>query len=113
MFTKLPRDYLKLAGSHFKYKRCNRKELQKDVDRIKKKVSKSVDEEEFEISRHLFQDWMNLLDELIAQPHQDYVNVRRGLKNCLWLQTPNICSVREDDVLLRTKENYHKNQLKK
>ena len=37
-FLKLPRDYFKLSGAHFKYKRCNRKQLQKDVDKLKKRI---------------------------------------------------------------------------
>lgn len=79
-FLKLPRDYLKLSGSHFKYKRCNRKELQKDVDKLKKRIRQTIldekvpvtmlelDEEvpnHFEATRKMFHDWMNLLDELL------------------------------------------------
>jgi len=29
-------------GTHFKYKRCNRKELQKDVDKLKKKIKTTI-----------------------------------------------------------------------
>ena len=80
-FLKLPRDYFKLSGAHFKYKRCNRKALQKDVDKLKKRirqtmldekvpVSMNIGNEEivanhFEAARMMFNDWMNLLDELL------------------------------------------------
>ena len=74
--NKLPREYLKLAGSHFKYKRCNRKELQKDVDKLKKRIRQTILDEKvpvtmevpnhYEATRLMFHDWMNLLDELLV-----------------------------------------------
>ena len=73
-FNRLPRDYLKLQGSHFKYKRCNRKELQKDVDKLKKKIKATItraDENSLEEARKMYNEWMNLLDELLIVPgHQ-------------------------------------------
>ncbi len=87
-FMKLPRDYLKLSGANFRYKRCNRKELQKDVDKMRKRIRKIILDEtvpasmttavdgagpanHFEAARRLFHDWMNLLDELLIPPgHQ-------------------------------------------
>ena len=73
---KLPRDYLKLSGTHFKYKRCNRKELQKDVDKLKKRIRATILDEKipvtlevpnhYEATRKMFHDWMNLLDELLV-----------------------------------------------
>lgn len=76
-FMKLPRDYFKLSGAHFKYKRCNRKELQKDVDKLKKRIRQTILEEKkpltmddvpnhYEAARKMFNDWMNLLDELLV-----------------------------------------------
>ena len=67
---------MKLAGSHFKYKRCNRKELQKDVDKLKKRIRQTILDEKvpvtmevpnhYEATRLMFHDWMNLLDELLV-----------------------------------------------
>ena len=93
-FTKLPREYLKLPGNYFRYKRCNRKALQKDVERLKKKIRSKVMESRLEECRELYLEWMRLLDELILPPHQDFVNVRRGMRNCYWLQSPNVCRVK-------------------
>ena len=80
---KLPRDYFKLSGAHFKYKRCNRKQLQKDVDKLKKRIRQVVLDEKvpvtmkdevpnhYEAVRIMFNDWMTLLDELlISASHQ-------------------------------------------
>ncbi|CAB4055686.1 unnamed protein product [Lepeophtheirus salmonis] len=114
IFSRLPRDYLRLPGSLFKYNRCNRKELQKDVDSVKKKIDSAKVVQNFEHSRQMFHGWMKLLDELIVPPHQDMINVRRGIKNCLWLQSPNIIPVKEDEALLRTKAKFkEKTSLKK
>ena len=82
-FLKLPRDYFKLSGAHFKYKRCNRKQLQKDVDKLKKRIRQVILDEKvpvtmkeevpnhYEAARKMFNDWMTLLDELlIPASHQ-------------------------------------------
>ena len=126
MFSKLPREYLKLPGTHFKYKRCNRKELQKDVDRIKRRIQAVVNkaaqaatspkdlaslEEQptLEVAVKMYYDWSNLLSELLYVPgHRDFVNVRRGIKNCLWLHpgSTNVVKVKEDDALRKTKSKY-------
>ena len=126
MFSKLPREYLKLPGTHFKYKRCNRKELQKDVDRIKRRIQAVVNkaaqsavspsdvvtvEEQptLEVAVKMYYDWANLLSELLYVPgHRDFVNVRRGIKNCLWLHpgSTNVVKVKEDDALRKTKSKY-------
>lgn len=92
-FLKLPRDYLKLSGSHFKYKRCNRKELQKDVDKLKKRIRQTIldekvpvtvqeDEESnhLEATRKMFHDWMNLLDELLM-PASHQVHHKHWIPN--------------------------------
>jgi hypothetical protein len=87
----------------------------------------------YEAARKMFTDWMNLLDELLVPGShqvcilkvdgheenktsgifnenlrstlflQDFVNVLRGIRNCLWLQSPNIVKVKECDVLKETK----------
>jgi hypothetical protein len=116
---------LKLGGTHFKYKRCNRKELQKDVDRLKRRIQavvmkdppsssevtgeKVVDPSRFEAARKMYCDWSNLLSELLYVPgHRDFVNVRRGIKNCLWLQpgSSNVVKVKEDEALRKAKSKY-------
>ena len=126
MFSKLPREYLKLPGTHFKYKRCNRKELQKDVDRMKRRIQAVVNkaaqaatspsdlasqEEQptLAVAVKMYYDWSNLLSELLYVPgHRDFVNVRRGIKNCLWLHpgSTNVVKVKEDDALRKTKSKY-------
>ena len=91
---KLPRDYFKLSGAHFKYKRCNRKELQKDVDKLKKRIRQTILDEKvpvsmnlgcecvpnhFEAARYMFNDWMNLLNELlIPASHQVKMQFERA-----------------------------------
>ena len=132
MFSKLPREYLKLPGTHFKYKRCNRKELQKDVDRIKRRIQAVVNkaaqaatspsdlaslEEQptLEVAVKMYCDWSNLLSELLYVPgHRDFVNVRRGIKNCLWLHpgSTNIVKVKEDDALRKTKSKFRDSEKK-
>jgi hypothetical protein len=51
-----------------------RKELQKDVEKLKKKIRLTLakpDPENLEIARKMFSEWMNLLDELLIVPgHQ-------------------------------------------
>ena len=124
MYNRLPRDYLKLAGSNFKYKRCNRKELQKDVDRLKKRIQAAILKNQpvlfesvkdssssngLDAVRNMYYDWSNLLSELLYVPgHRDFVNVRRGIKNCLWLQTgsANVVKVKEDEALRNAKMKY-------
>ena len=126
-YAKLPRDYLKLPGTYFKYKRCNRKELQKDVDRLKKRINATIMQDhptlneggsssdvasppsQLELVKKMYFDWSNLLEELLIAPgHRDFVNVRRGIKNCLWLQpaSTNLVNVKEDDALRNTKSKY-------
>ena len=132
MFSKLPREYLKLPGTHFKYKRCNRKELQKDVDRMKRRIQAVVNkaaqaatspsdlaslEEQptLEVAVKMYYDWSNLLSELLYVPgHRDFVNVRRGIKNCLWLHpgSTNVVKVKEDDALRKTKSKYRNSEQK-
>jgi len=120
---KLPRDYFKLSGAHFKYKRCNRKALQKDVDKLKKRIRQTILDEKvpvtmldevpnhFEAARKMFHDWMNLLEELLMPAsHQDFVTAYRGIRSCLWLQTPNIVKVKETDVLKETKAKYRERE---
>ena len=41
---------------------------------------------------------------------QDFVTAYRGMRNCLWLQSPNIVKVRESDVLKETKAKYRQEQ---
>ena len=87
---KLPRDYFKLSGAHFKYKRCNRKALQKDVDKLKKRIRQTILDEKvpvtmldevpnhFEAARKMFHDWMNLLEELLMPASHQVINYDYG-----------------------------------
>lgn len=102
-YHNLPRGYLKLSGPHFRYNRCNRKELQKDVDGFKRKIKESVSNGNLDEAWQHFVDWSRLLHELLLPPHEDMVNVRRGLRNCLWLRSPNVMRVREDENLKKLK----------
>jgi uncharacterized membrane protein (DUF106 family) len=51
-----------------------RKELQKDVDKLKKKIKVAIakaDDQSLEEARKMYNEWMNLLDELLVVPgHQ-------------------------------------------
>ena len=106
-FERLARDYVKLPGAHFRYKRCNRKELQKDVEKMKKRIKYAVcTNNDLENAMTFYCQWATLLQELLIPPHQDFVNVRRGLRNCVWLRSPNVCKVREDQELKDKKAKY-------
>ena len=86
---KLPRDYFKLSGAHFKYKRCNRKELQKDVDKLKKRIRQVILDEKvpitmqdevpnhLEAARKMFNNWMSLLEELLVPASHQVKNLKR------------------------------------
>ena len=68
-----------------------------------------------EVAAQMYQDWSNLLSELLYVPgHRDFVNVRRGIKNCLWLQpgSTNVVKVKEDDALRKTKSKYRESSQK-
>ena len=48
-----------------------RKELQKDVDKLKKKIKVAIakaDDQSLEEARKMYNEWMNLLDELLVEP---------------------------------------------
>jgi len=74
------------------------------VDRLRRKIRGAVAHGDLEGARASFCAWQALLDELLAGPHQDAVNARRGMRNCLWLQSPNVTDVREDETLKAKKE---------
>ena len=62
-----------------------------------------------EAVKNMYYDWSNLLSELLYVPgHRDFVNVRRGIKNCLWLQpgSANVVKVKEDEALRNAKIKY-------
>ena len=57
----------------------------------------------------MFKDWSKLLDQLlVSSSHQDFINIRRGLRNCYWLMSSatNVVKVREDETLRQTKSKY-------
>ena len=70
---------------------------------------KQVEPTGLEAAKLMYYDWSNLLSELLFVPgHRDFVNVRRGLKNCLWLQpsSANVVKVKEDEALRQAKSKY-------
>lgn len=80
------------------------------MDKLKKKIRNKVQEGNLEATRALFNQLSQLLDELVLPPHQDLVNIQRGIKTCLWLQSPNCVKVKEDELLKKRKEQYHAKQ---
>lgn len=75
------------------------------MDRLRRRVRACVLEDgDLETARALYGQWMALLDRLVAPPHQDYANARRGMANCLWLQSPNRVRAREEEEIRRWRE---------
>ena len=55
-----------------------RKELQKDVDKLKKKIKATIakaDDQSLEEARKMYNEWMNLLDELLIVPGHQVIYV--------------------------------------
>ena len=42
--------------------------------------------------------------------HQDFVNIRHGMRNCLMLQSPNVVKTPEDEALIKKKQEYRARQ---
>ena len=76
------------------------------MEKLKKKIRYLSANGDLEGARKQFEHWATLLEELLIPPHQDFVNVRRGMRNCLWLRSPNICKAREDEELKDKKAKY-------
>ena len=43
-----------------------------------------------------FVKWGELVDQMVYPPHQDFINIRKGIRNCLYQHSPNKCRARED-----------------
>ena len=43
-----------------------------------------------------FLKWAELVDNMVVPPHQDFINIRKGIRNCLFQHSPNKCRAREE-----------------
>merc|ERR1719334_1465181 len=77
-FVKCAKDYKKLPGSAFKHKRCDRQKLNRSVELIKKDIKSCASKVD--------------LDGMF----QHFVNIRKGIRNCLYQHSPNKCRAREE-----------------
>ena len=39
-----------------------------------------------------FVKWGELVDQMVYPPHQDFINIRKGIRNCLYQHSPNTVS---------------------
>ena len=44
-----------------------------------------------------FIKWSELVDNLVVPPHQDFINIRKGIRNCIYQHSPNKCRARDND----------------
>lgn len=44
-----------------------------------------------------FLKWAELVDSLVVPPHQDFINIRKGIRNLAFQHSPNKCRAREED----------------
>lgn len=94
-YVRCSKDYKKLPGSAFKYKRCDRQKLNRDVESMKKEIKMNMMKGESEAVWEGFIQWSQLVDSLVYPPHQDFINIRKGIRNCAFLHSPNKCRARE------------------
>lgn len=95
-YKRCARDYKKLPGSAFKFKRVDRQKLNRDVEMIKKSIKANVHGGNLDQSYNDFKRWSDLVSQLVHPPHQDFINIRKGIRNCLYQNSPNKCRARED-----------------
>ena len=108
---KCAKDYKKLPGSAFKHKRCDRQKLNRSVELIKKvtlvkfilfcklfpqDIKSCASKVDLEGMFEHFVKWGELVDQMVYPPHQDFINIRKGIRNCLYQHSPNKCRARED-----------------
>ena len=96
-YLRCAKDFKKLPGSSFKYKRCDRQKLNRDVEVIKKDIKKCVSIGEHERMYEMFLKWSELVDKLVIPPHQDFINIRKGIRACIFKQSPNKARAREEE----------------
>eukprot|EP00088_Acartia_fossae_P003138 TRINITY_DN11302_c0_g1_i1.p1 TRINITY_DN11302_c0_g1~~TRINITY_DN11302_c0_g1_i1.p1 ORF type:complete len:101 (-),score=22.14 TRINITY_DN11302_c0_g1_i1:74-376(-) len=90
-----PKDYKKLPGSAFKYKRVDRQKLNRDVEIMKKEIKGNVLQGNLEKMYETYLSWSELVDQLVYPPHQDFINIRKGIRNCMFQLSPNKSRARE------------------
>jgi len=95
-FVKCAKDYKKLPGSAFKHKRCDRQKLNRSVELIKKDIKSCASKVDLDGMFQHFVKWGELVDQMVLPPHQDFINIRKGIRNCLYQHSPNKCRARED-----------------
>jgi len=95
-YMRCPKDFKKLPGSAFKFKRCDRQKLNRDAESIKKDIKLCVSKQEHERMYSNYLAWSELVDNLVVPPHQDFINIRKGIRSGLFKLTPNKCRARED-----------------
>jgi len=95
-FLRCSKDFKKLPGTAFKYKRCDRQKLNRDVDRLKKEIKASVVKGDMESAYETYLRWSELIDSLVYPPHQDFINIRKGIRNSVYQLSPNKCRAREN-----------------
>ena len=96
-YMRCAKDFKKLPGSAFKFKRCDRQKLNRDVEAIKKDIKLCVSKLEHERMYQMFLNWSELVDKLVIPPHQDFINIRKGIRSCIFKLSPNKARAREED----------------
>lgn len=96
-YAKCAKDFKKLPGSAFKHKRCDRQKLNRGVESIKKDIKICISKMEHERMYEGFLKWSELVDNMVIPPHQDFINIRKGIRNCLYQHSPNKCRARVEE----------------
>ena len=96
-YMRCAKDFKKLPGSAFKFKRCDRQKLNRDVEAIKKDIKLCVSKLEHERMYEMFLNWSELVDKLVLPPHQDFINIRKGIRSCIFKLSPNKARAREEE----------------
>jgi len=94
-YLRCSKDYKKLPGTAFKYKRVDRQKLNRDVEVLKKDIKANVIKGNLEETYEIFLKWSELIDKLVYPPHQDFINIRKGVRNSIYQLSPNKCRARE------------------
>merc|ERR1712080_363085 len=97
-------------GSAFKHKRCDRQKLNRGVESLKKDIKICISKMEHERMYEGFLKWSELVDNMVMPPPQDFINIRKGIRNCLYQHSPNKCRARveedeEEDEAQKSKLN--------
>ena len=63
---------------------------------LKKNIKAEVHGGDLAAAYNDFKKWSELVSQLVHPPHQDFINIRKGVRVCLYLESPNRCRARED-----------------